>query len=869
VPARFYEVPDGENPLDTGHGAGLGERMISVRGISTSGAVLVLLVAGACGGGNDGDGPGQKKAAPAPPAPKATWSQVSLPLQQLQGGTAVSFDDSLAAGPGGPGIVIGQRSLSGRPSQALVWPATGGRPAVLDIDGDVVGGNLVADGQRTLAIGYAWQHGREQSWIQTSTDRTSWRSVALPADLAKQDALLSSAVPLGGGETLLVALDREHALLAQPLAGGKLVTLPGAGGKSRYTNVSGVGRIGTTILVVASATKPDGATTLVGLRSGDAGATWRRTSAPSAPGATVSGMVTAGNRFVATGWTSRSDAVPAAWSTRDGSTWTRERVPPLPRQAVGWDAYLSTPVVSDGTVYAAGINAQTLSATVLKRVAGTWTTLGQTSDWTTPGAPSLVAPTAGGVAVARSIEGKATLGTLGPGGFRPGSSLGTPQHTGSWDTPALFDGRPDLSFSRRVVNVRPQSGWATTISTQQLQVNGTSAKVRGAQPPKARGLASTSVASDPDGSTVVMGTDIHYDNTQGVADDTDLTGYFRGKSGGWKQVAGLRGPRTEQLSNVYRLGKTWVALGYDRGDFNSGAHEFAAVWTSTNGTDWTRQQANFDINPSQNSYFTGACETSDKGLVVVGGSNDAARGSVPMAWQRAGKTWKRLSLGSLGGDLQSLSGCVSTGGITLLQGDTSDGSGLWRTTDLKSFDKITIAGKDDTVQTVRPVEGGFAAAGGRYSGRLSQPVVWLSTDGRTWTPVPVARTARWPATTCSSGRTRTRTSSSYSSAATAGPRCRPSTTSPSSWRTPPSSDRSAGSRLRWRLRAGLRGGPPRARPRALRAVLVQGQHRPDQHRADPVAPAGARLGLEAQPVDLDRGTRDRHPAQVLGHQPTD
>lgn len=312
----------GRTLLTPATGPAWGKRMISVRGISTSGAVLVLLVAGACGGGNDGDDPGQKKAAPAP-APKATWSQVSLPLQQLQGGTAVSFNDSLAAGPGGPGIVIGQRSLSGKPSQTLVWPATGGKPAVLDIDGDAVGGNLFADGKRTLAIGYAWQHGREQSWIQTSTDRSTWRSVVLPADLAKQDALLSSAVPLGGEQTLLVALDREHALIAEPLEGGKLVTLPVAAGKSRYTNVSGAGRIGKTILVVASATKPNGATTLVGLRSGDGGATWRRTSAPTAPGATVNGMVTVDNRLVATGWTSRSDAVPAAWSTRDGSTWTR------------------------------------------------------------------------------------------------------------------------------------------------------------------------------------------------------------------------------------------------------------------------------------------------------------------------------------------------------------------------------------------------------------------------------------------------------------------------------------------------------------------------------------------------------------------
>src|SRR4051795_10193491 len=43
----------------------------------------------------------------------------------------------------------------------------------------------------------------------------------------------------------------------------------------------------------------------------------------------------------------------------------------------------------------------------------------------------------------------------------------------------------------------------------------------------------------------------------------------------------------------------------------------------------------------------------------------------------------------------------------------------------------------------------------------------------------------------------------------------------------------------------------------------------DQHALDLVATSGRRLGDEAEPVGLDVGPGDRHPAEELGHQPAD
>src|SRR5690242_4964573 len=51
--------------------------------------------------------------------------------------------------------------------------------------------------------------------------------------------------------------------------------------------------------------------------------------------------------------------------------------------------------------------------------------------------------------------------------------------------------------------------------------------------------------------------------------------------------------------------------------------------------------------------------------------------------------------------------------------------------------------------------------------------------------------------------------------------------------------------------------------------LLGGGYGADQHRLDAVAAPGGLLGLEAQPVRLDRRAGDRDLAEVLGHQAED
>ncbi|MCW2756259.1 MAG: hypothetical protein JWO46_5 [Nocardioidaceae bacterium] len=699
---------------------------------------VVLLGTAACGGDDTDkatDDATKQGGTSQPSGPKAAWSKVTIPAQQLQGGTAAALDDPLAAGPGGPAVFAGTSTEPDQPSKAAVWTAGSTKPTLLDVPGDATVSHAVANGSQTLVFGFSTTKGRDTNWMQSSDDRVTWKPVDLPADLDKRDAELAHVVPLGDGQALLIGLDDKHQLFSQPLSGGTPVELPAPPGKTRYQGVAAAAANGGTLLVLASATRPDGTRVLVGLRSTDAGKTWTQVKAPGESGASVYGLVPVGKSFVATGYVSLSVARPAAWSSTDGSSWTREQVPTIPLGHDGWDAYLSTPTVRGDTVYASGINGENLAGFVLQRKAGAWSILGSTADGGTPGTYALAAPTEDGVATATSEDGQVGFGELA-GSWHSTGTTGTPKHTGDWSTPGVFDGSPDLPYSRVSVDLEPNHGWTRTYTSQLVHLDAQGGQIREASPAAAAAFTSPAVASARDGTTVVAGTVNHNDDAPDHGDDTDIGAYVKGPDGGWKTATGLTGPRTEQIASLQYVDGSWVVLGYDRADFAGSAHEFGAVWVSKDGRTWKRQQGGFDVTPTQNSYLTSTCRSA-AGLVVVGGASDDARGSKPTAFRRTGGDWKPVDLAPLGKDLQGLSGCVGTGDVTLFQGSTAEGRGLWRTTDLASWDKVAIGGLDDSVSTIRPVAGGFAAAGGQYDGLLAQPVVWLSADGRSWTSVDV------------------------------------------------------------------------------------------------------------------------------------
>ena len=62
--------------------------------------------------------------------------------------------------------------------------------------------------------------------------------------------------------------------------------------------------------------------------------------------------------------------------------------------------------------------------------------------------------------------------------------------------------------------------------------------------------------------------------------------------------------------------------------------------------------------------------------------------------------------------------------------------------DPESFDEVSPEASHDRIGTVIAVDGGFLAGGERHGHGLAGPVVWLSSDGATWTAVPVVGTTR-------------------------------------------------------------------------------------------------------------------------------
>jgi hypothetical protein len=111
------------------------------------------------------------------------------------------------------------------------------------------------------------------------------------------------------------------------------------------------------------------------------------------------------------------------------------------------------------------------------------------------------------------------------------------------------------------------------------------------------------------------------------------------------------------------------------------------------------------------------------------------------AWSPADATWNAVDLGTFDDGPGYAYGCTEGedglilsalfGGRTVLLLDEKDG---WK--------RVFEADSDDVLTNPVAVPGGYAASGSWSDATHSQPVVWLSADARTWTPVAVPSFAR-------------------------------------------------------------------------------------------------------------------------------
>jgi predicted Ser/Thr protein kinase len=182
-----------------------------------------------------------------------------------------------------------------------------------------------------------------------------------------------------------------------------------------------------------------------------------------------------------------------------------------------------------------------------------------------------------------------------------------------------------------------------------------------------------------------------------------------------------------------------VAVGFQeaQGGFD------AAIWTSTDATDWKWVTLPSFVEPGDQRML-GATNFGDQ-LVVVGTAASSAGDRDAAVWVESGGRWSRVRSDSLGGPGDQQIGSVVAGGPGLIAvgSDTSSGrseAAVWTSTDGRSWSQapasdIGPAGEGSQGMSAVSRVGAWFVAGGWSdgSGGDADGAIWLSADGRNWT----------------------------------------------------------------------------------------------------------------------------------------
>lgn len=186
----------------------------------------------------------------------------------------------------------------------------------------------------------------------------------------------------------------------------------------------------------------------------------------------------------------------------------------------------------------------------------------------------------------------------------------------------------------------------------------------------------------------------------------------------------------------------WLAVG--------GLPTGPAAWRSTDGTTWTGVPlASVSFYGKQSTIFTVACRGAD--AVAVGAASGGAHGNPRTStWRsRPDGSWLEyepaftqfggqdsVGVGAAAASLAPPATWAVVG--NWLGTDGSPGPALWHSADGASFERSLIApGSSARGTDVAPLAGGGWLVAGEAYGATLTGASWTSTDGATWTPVPV------------------------------------------------------------------------------------------------------------------------------------
>ncbi len=163
----------------------------------------------------------------------------------------------------------------------------------------------------------------------------------------------------------------------------------------------------------------------------------------------------------------------------------------------------------------------------------------------------------------------------------------------------------------------------------------------------------------------------------------------------------------------------------------------AAVWTSPNGSAWSRATLPAPGGP-QPRRLAGVVHGA-QGWLAVGRAGDRAL----VLASSAGGVWQAVTGAKVfgGAGLAPAAAAANGAGYVVVGAQGGTTAAAWYSPDLKTWSRADAAGKADLDGTaaapkwmsdVAAGPAGFVAVGGQTAGKAARPAVWTSADGKKW-----------------------------------------------------------------------------------------------------------------------------------------
>lgn len=646
-----------------------------------------------------------------------------------------------------PVLYVGSTTDPGAPEQATVWlPGKGrspGRPVRLELSGDSRVEAVGTNGDTTVVVGHQWQEGRETPFAMVSRDRRAWDPIPITVDLHERSIVLHRVAVTRTGEAVALGVDRDRDIaIALDLADQRIVDLPGPAAMVPEA-VRAVVRVDDRMLALVRMTTEDGSSTVLGYQSNADATSWALSGPLPGEDTEVNGAIIAPYGVVAAG-SRRVGGVqrPAIWRWLDGYGWEASDTVDMDLSE-GSDAAFGAPVTLGKDVVIPVLRAD---ATRTPLMIWTWRSglpqwFWPTSlpRWNGPNPDVRLERDGQRVRAVRSGWGRTEVGRFDLDDLE-WTSLARSEPAvvpvQDWSSVTL-DGDVPLLIGTRQRSQTTATGWRTGPHESAYGLDSGSLARTSWDPRQGKDLAMRALQTGTDGTTVLLGV-AEVGEQQGW---TDVRGWVRPPGGDWQEATGLDGPRSEQLSALLAVEDGWLAVGVDSDGLAQGRAEQVAVWRSADGRQWQRADGPRLGKGFEQMRATAACIVDDA-VVLVGWGRRGDGGEVPLVLRGKGEKWTRVEPTGLDGTVTRLTGCAADGETLLVRGSGAT-SHLWRSTDGgRGFDEVSPEASHDRIGTVIAVDGGFLAGGERHGHGLAGPVVWLSSDGATWTAVPVVGTTR-------------------------------------------------------------------------------------------------------------------------------